>query len=254
MPSKIGSYDNIAVVDPEQITTGNDASEQGNANNWYDNFPGVSKNYRYVFACERKREYANSEWGQFSDPKLYARYAKDGEDGESGSSYSIVADPEMITVNESNDDFTKQITLSLIKNEETVSGAILKYKIDNGDESVYKDGIDLAEAPIRHIEVYAYLPEDAGTIVATKTIPVIKTGGTQIKGDPGPVLYSGGVIDDDTCTEFKGDLNKAMYGYYEGLIAAGSETDYSGYYIAYGEPNTTPGGKMNAYVGNIRAN
>lgn len=74
IPDDTNFYNN---VDNTQITNTTAAK-------WVDDYPGVNDtDCKVVYACERKRKYGISLWGEFSDPKVYAMYVKDGESAES---------------------------------------------------------------------------------------------------------------------------------------------------------------------------
>lgn len=55
------------------------------ANKWTDNYPGINdSDCQFIYVSERKRPFGIAEWGQFSDPKLYAQYTEDGAPGPQG--------------------------------------------------------------------------------------------------------------------------------------------------------------------------
>ena len=70
-------------------------------NKWVDEYPGVNDtDCKYVYVSERKRTRgANSEWGSFSQPHLYAKYVVDGTPGENAWSWRLSDPIEMISYN-----------------------------------------------------------------------------------------------------------------------------------------------------------
>lgn len=57
---------------------------------WTDDPTGVTEQYPYEWVCIRK--YRNEQWGEYSNPALWAKYGfngKDGEDGADGTSVNV---------------------------------------------------------------------------------------------------------------------------------------------------------------------
>lgn len=70
------------------------------AEKWVDDYPGVNdSDCKVVYACERKRKYGISLWGEFSNPKVYAMYVKDGTSGENAWSWRLTDPIEMVSYN-----------------------------------------------------------------------------------------------------------------------------------------------------------
>lgn len=63
--------------EPEFVPTG-----------WTDNPTGVDSTYQWEWVCLRK--YRDGQWGEFSNPALWAKYGEDGTNGENGNSIRIM--------------------------------------------------------------------------------------------------------------------------------------------------------------------
>lgn len=54
---------------------------------WTDDPTGVTEQYPYEWVCIRK--YRNEQWGEYSNPALWAKYGFNGKDGEDGTSINV---------------------------------------------------------------------------------------------------------------------------------------------------------------------
>lgn len=49
---------------------------------WTDNPQGVTANIMYEYVCQRYKDRTTQQWGAYSTPGIWARYAEKGKDGD----------------------------------------------------------------------------------------------------------------------------------------------------------------------------
>jgi hypothetical protein len=112
---------------------------------WVDEYPGINDtDCKYVYVSERKRTRgANSEWGSFSQPHLYAKYVVDGTPGAPALTAQLT-NPASIVQYSGGKFLNQTVETDMFVRLGSAEQIIQKIEI----ESIKKNGSDLNKAYI----------------------------------------------------------------------------------------------------------